>query len=536
MPGPAASSPAGLRPRAVEGVSLAALAAVAGTSTPPGAGAVTVTGVTLDSRAVRPGDLYAALPGARAHGAEFAVRADAAGARAVLTDAAGADRLQADGVGLPALVVPAPRAALGDVSAAVYGHPAERLQLLGVTGTNGKTTTTYLLDAVLRHAGRTTGLIGTVETRVADERVASVRTTPEAPDLHGLLATMLERGVQVCAMEVSSQALAQHRVDGAVVDVAGFTNFSQDHLELHGDMETYLAAKSLLLTPRHSRAAVVVVDDEGTRRAAAGASVPVTTLSADPAAPTDWRVAARTPDRTGTAFELERVADGHRLRLRCPLPGDFNVMNAALAAVMLLASGLEADAVERGLAATGGVPGRMERVEPDDDAGAAGAHPLLVVDYAHTPDAVAAALAALRPQVQPAGRLLVVLAAGGDRDPGKRPGMGAAAVSAADVVVVTDDNPRSEDPAAIRAAVLSGTGGTGGTDVTDGTEVLEVAGRRDAIRRAVALARPGDVLLVAGKGHEPGQEVAGTVHPFDDRDELRAAVLAARTPSAPVSS
>ncbi|HKG48937.1 MAG TPA: UDP-N-acetylmuramoyl-L-alanyl-D-glutamate--2,6-diaminopimelate ligase [Actinomycetales bacterium] len=487
------------------------------TALDPSAVAVQVTGVTLDSRSVRPGDLYAALPGARAHGADFAAAVQASGAVAVVTDLEGARRLVDQGCTLPAVVVADPRAVLGAVSAQVYGSPARDLQLIGVTGTNGKTTTTYLLDAVLRAAGRTTGLVGTVEIRVADQRVPSVRTTPEAPELHGLLAAMRERGVDVCSMEVSSQALAQHRVDGAVYDVAAFTNFSQDHLELHGDMASYLAAKVLLLTPEHSREAVVVIDDEGSRTAAARATVPVTTLSSAAGSDADWYVVDRNPTAAGTDFVLQHAANGQRLALHCPLPGDFNVTNAALAAVVLLRAGLSAREVADGLAAAGGVPGRMEWVGP------AGAGPLAVVDYAHTPRAVAAALAALRPGTT--GRLVVVLGAGGDRDPGKRGPMGAAAALGADVVVVTDDNPRSEDPAAIRAAVLAGAREAA---AGSGAEVLEVPDRREAIRRAVARTGPGDVLLVAGKGHETGQEVAGVLHPFDDRDELRAALADVR--------
>ncbi|MGN6612824.1 MAG: UDP-N-acetylmuramoyl-L-alanyl-D-glutamate--2,6-diaminopimelate ligase, partial [Angustibacter sp.] len=468
------------------------------------AGTTRVTGVTLDSRAIRPGDLYAALPGSRAHGAQFAAAARDLGAVAVLTDAAGRDQLGAADVELPLLLADDPRAVLGSVAAEVYGRPARDLALLGVTGTNGKTTTTFLMDAVLRANGLTTGLIGTVETRVGDERLRSVRTTPEAPDLHALLAAMRERGVQVCSMEVSSQALAQHRVDAAVVEVAGFSNFSRDHLELHGDMETYLAAKELLLTPEHSQRAVVVVDDDGTRTAAARAGVPVTTLSAHADAGTDWVVTGREPRDGGTDFEL-RSRDGRRLDLRCPLPGEFNVMNAALAAVMLLEHGLTEQQVAHGLRHAGGVPGRMERV------GDPATGPLAVVDYAHTPDAVAAALQTLRPAVT--GRLVVVLGAGGDRDPDKRPLMGAAAAQAADVVLITDDNPRSEDPARIRAALLAGV-----EDVPPGdrAEVVEIGSRHDAIRHAVAIAVDGDTVLVAGKGHEAGQEVAGVVHPFDD--------------------
>jgi UDP-N-acetylmuramoyl-L-alanyl-D-glutamate--2,6-diaminopimelate ligase len=343
--------------------------------------------------------------------------------------------------------------------------------------------------------------------------------------MHRLLAVMRERGVQACSMEVSSQALAQHRVDGIVVDVAGFTSFSQDHLELHGDMATYLAAKALLFTPEHSRQAVVVVDDDGGREIARRASVPVRTLSGRPDADADWVVGDRHHDRTGTDFVLRaRRPDGvegvdGELRLRCPLVGDFNVMNTALAAVMLLRTGMSAQTVARGLRRAGGVPGRMEQV------GAAGpASPLAIVDYAHTPDAVGAALAAVRPVTH--GRLVVVLGAGGDRDPSKRYAMGVAAATGADLVLVTDDNPRSEDPAAIRAAVLSGARQAARTS---GAEVVEVGDRAEAIRRAVAVAESGDVLLVAGKGHEQGQEVAGQVHPFDDRDQLRAALAAHRS-------
>jgi UDP-N-acetylmuramoyl-L-alanyl-D-glutamate--2,6-diaminopimelate ligase len=487
--------------------------------------ALVVLGVTLDSRTVATGDLYAALPGAHAHGAQFAEQAQAAGAVVVLTDEVGLTMLRAHGCTLPTFVVPAPRVVLGHVAALVYGTDGadrgQRLSLLGVTGTNGKTTTTYLLDSALRAAGRTTGLVGTVETRVAGERVPSVRTTPEAPEMHRLLAVMRERGVQVCSMEVSSQALAQHRVDGIVVDVAGFTSFSQDHLELHGDMATYLAAKAMLFTPEHSRQAVVVVDDEGGREIARRATVPVVSLSGRPDADADWVVASRTPDRTGTDFVLRPThpspGDGttaDELHLRCPLLGDFNVMNTALAAVMLLGWGMSPAAVVRGLRHAGGVPGRMEQV------GAAGpGSPLALVDYAHTPVAVAAALRSLRAAAH--GRLLVVLGAGGDRDPGKRTAMGAAAAATSDIVLVTDDNPRTEEPAAIRAALLAGAREAARTS---GAQVVEVPDRGQAIRRAVAMAGPGDVLLVAGKGHEQGQEVAGHVHPFDDREQLRAAL------------
>ncbi|NIZ93666.1 UDP-N-acetylmuramoyl-L-alanyl-D-glutamate--2,6-diaminopimelate ligase [Kineococcus rubinsiae] len=487
--------------------------------------ALPVTGATLDSRRVAPGDLYAALPGAHAHGAAFAAQAAAAGAVVALTDPAGAERVAA--AGLPALVVADPRAVLGDLAAAVHGHPGRALTTVGITGTNGKTTTAYLLEAVLSGAGWTTGLLGTVETRIAGRRVPSVRTTPEAPDLHALLARMVEAGVRGCALEVSSHALALHRVDGLVVDVAVFTNLSQDHLDFHGSLEEYFQAKALLFTPRHARAGVVAVDTEWGRRLAAQASVPVTTVRTVDGPPpsandADVVVTGVRPGRSGSTFTLAprpggalaELLDGP-LELTAALPGAFNVANAALAAVAALLAGVGPQAVRAGLAAAPGVPGRMERVGRAED------EPLVVVDYAHTPDALERVLETLRPST--AGRLVAVLGAGGDRDRAKRPVMGEVAARLADLVVVTDDNPRSEDPAAVRAAVLAGARGSGGA------EVREVADRREAVAAALAAcAGPQDTVLLAGKGHESGQEVAGVTTPFDDREVAAAALHAWR--------
>jgi UDP-N-acetylmuramoyl-L-alanyl-D-glutamate--2,6-diaminopimelate ligase len=370
------------------------------------------------------------------------------------------------------------------------GTPARELLTLGVTGTNGKTTTTYLLDAALRALGRVTGMIGTVETRIADTAFASVRTTPEAPDLHGLLAVMVERAATVCSMEVSSQALAQHRVDGVVFDVAGFTSFSQDHLELHGDMATYLAAKALLFTPEHSRHGVVVVDDDGGRAIAERSSVPVTTVSGRRDAGADWTVVERSPAAATTAFVLQH-RDGRRLALRCPLPGDFNVLNTALAAVLLLTAGQREDDVVTGLSRAGGVPGRMETVSAGSASG-----PLAVVDYAHTPRAVGGGAAGVARQL---GRWSARRRPGCRRRPrpGKRHGMGAAAAANADVVVVTDDNPRSEPPADIRAAVLAGAREAARAS---GAQVVEVADRAAAIRHGVELAGPATCCSSLARG------------------------------------
>lgn len=489
------------RPTRVRPHALADLATRLGVPAPRGAEGVAVTGLTLSTDRVRPGDLYAALPGTRAHGAAYADRAVAAGAVAVLTDPAGSD--QASATGVPVLVVESPRAVLGDLAAHLHDQPATALTLLAVTGTQGKTTTTRLAESGLAAAGVPAAVIGTVGTRIGGVDVKTSLTTPEAPDLHALFAVMREREVAVCAMEVSSHALVLGRVDGVVFDVAAFTNLGRDHLDFHADVEEYFAAKASLFTPERARRGLVNVDDEHGRRLLAEARIPMATFSAS-GAEADWR-----------AVDVRLRADGADFTVRgphgdlpagVPLAGDFNVANALCAIAAAGEAGLDAAAVARGIAGSAGVPGRLESVD-------AGQGFTAIVDYAHKPDAVEAALAALRPVT--AGRLIVVLGAGGDRDHGKRPIMGEIAARLADVLVVTDDNPRSEDPAAIRAAILAG------VPAGAPAEVWEVGGRREAIARAVAAAGPGDTLLVAGKGHETGQEVAGVVHPFDDRAVLR---------------
>ena len=458
-------------------------------------GSTTVTGCTLDSRAVRPGDLYAALPGARAHGADFASSAVAAGAVAVLTDERGAAALAAHD--LPVLVADDPRQVLGAVARWVHDDPAAGMVLVGVTGTNGKTTTAFLVEAGLRAAGHRTGLMGTVLTRIGDDVVPSVRTTPEAPDVQALLAAMRERGTTAVAMEVSSHALSLGRVDDVRFDVAAFTNLSQDHLDFHGSMEEYEAAKASLFTPARSRTGVVDVDDPAGRRIVRRGGLPFVTVGED----ADW-----------SAREVDLRPEGSRFRLRGPdvdvrasvrLPGAFNTANAVTAIACLVTAGVPvADAV-RGVAECPGVPGRMERVD-------AGQPFLALVDYAHTPDAVSRLVQAARGLTR--GRVLVVLGCGGDRDRAKRPLMGAAAAEA-DLAVLTSDNPRGEDPLAILAEMAAGA-----------PDAVCEPDRRAAIVRAVREAAPGDVVLVAGKGHETGQEAGGVVTPFDDREVLREAV------------
>lgn len=458
-----------------------------------------VTGVSLSSQRIRPGDLYAALPGARAHGVDFAVTAVEAGAVAVLTDPDGAARAD---LPVPVLVVDRPRAVLGRLAARIYGDPAESMRMIGVTGTQGKTTTTRLLESGLTHQGERAAVIGTVGTRVAGEDVKTALTTPEAPDLHGLFAMMRERGVTTCAMEVSSHALVMGRVDGVVFDVAVFLNLGRDHLDFHADVEDYYRAKASLFTPERARRALVNVDDEHGRRLAGESTIPVRTFSVGGDA--DWRATDVVLRPDGSSF-VATGPGGVRVDAGCPLPGAFNVSNTLAGIAAAAEAGLDPAQVAAGIAAGAGVPGRLERVEAGQDF-------LVVVDYAHKPDAVEAAIGALRPLTE--GRVIVVLGAGGDRDPGKRPIMAALAADLADVLVVTDDNPRTEDPAAIRAAMLAGVSGAR-------AEVLEVGDRRAAIRAALDRAAPGDVVLIAGKGHETGQEIDGVVHPFDDREVAR---------------
>ncbi|MBE3075786.1 MAG: UDP-N-acetylmuramoyl-L-alanyl-D-glutamate--2,6-diaminopimelate ligase [Actinobacteria bacterium] len=490
---------------------------------------VVVTGVTLDSRAVRPGDLYAALPGAHLHGADFVAGAIALGAVAILTDQHGAARLALNEIPVPVLVVPDPRAILGGVAARVYGRASEELTMLGITGTNGKTTTAYLVDSALRALGRVTGLIGTVETRIGQDRIKSVRTTPESADLHALFAVMLERGVDTCTMEVSSHALTLHRVDGVRYDVVAFTNLSQDHLDFHGSMESYYLSKASMFTPERAVRGVVCVDDEWGRRLVRESGVPVVSVSSRQYVMADWQIHPAGPG--GSAFEL--VGEGQRLSLRSALPGDFNQVNTAVAALVLMAAGYAGQAVGLALAADPHVPGRMERVLAHDvgsvetvasvEIPVQSRMPLAVVDFAHTPDAVAAALKALRHNTS--GSLIAVLGAGGDRDSGKREAIGAAAAAYADFVVVTDDNPRSEDPADIRAAVMRGALAHDRSALRPPGRIVEIGGRGQAIRAAVARSGVGDTVVVLGKGHESGQEIAGVVHPFEDRAELRAALI-----------
>jgi UDP-N-acetylmuramoyl-L-alanyl-D-glutamate--2,6-diaminopimelate ligase len=460
---------------------------------------VVLHGVTHDSRAIRPGDLYAALPGAHAHGARFAAAAVAAGAVAVLTDPAGA--ALAGPLGVPTLITADPRCDLAGVADWLYGRPSRRLTLLGVTGTNGKTTSAFLLDAGLRAAGHRTGLLGTVETRIGAERLGSVRTTPESADLQALFAVMVERGITAAAMEVSSHALAQHRVDGLRFAGALFTNLTQDHLDFHPTMRDYFEAKASLFTPDRTAVAVVGTDGEWGRELAARTPGSVT-FALDRLA--DWTVVDLDARPDGSTF-VARGPDGVAVPVRVRLPGRFNVANALGALALLVQVGVAPSDAAAGIGALTGVPGRMERVD-------VGQPFLALVDYAHTPDAVETLLGAVRELAT--GRVIVVLGCGGDRDRAKRPLMGSAAARLADLAFLTNDNPRSEDPDAILAQMTAGVSRAG--TVAPG-KVVVIPDRSAAIAAAVAEAGPGDAVVVAGKGHESGQEQNGTVTPFDDR-------------------
>ncbi|HEY7857814.1 MAG TPA: UDP-N-acetylmuramoyl-L-alanyl-D-glutamate--2,6-diaminopimelate ligase [Candidatus Nanopelagicales bacterium] len=481
-----------------------------------GVAGLVVTGVTHDSDAVLPGDLFVALPGALTHGARFAAGAAARGAVTILTDPQGA--VLAGDCALPLVVVEEPRDRMGQVAARTYGHPGDRLLLVGVTGTNGKTTVTYLLESALRAAGHLTGVIGTVGTRIDGEHLPTARTTPEATDVHALLALMVERGVTAVAMEVSSHALVLGRVDGLVFDSAVFTNLSHDHLDFHRDMADYYAAKATLFTAHRARAGIVCVDDDWGRRLHQESEVPITSYATTPDAGADWTILDVVPTSSGSTLRVRgpQVAD---LTVSVRLPGDFNATNALGALACAVSTGVDPEVAAAGIGRCTSVPGRMQAV-PDPDADRA---VLALVDYAHTPAAVSRAIAAARWATR--GRVLVVLGCGGDRDRAKRPEMGRAASELADLVIVTDDNPRSEDPAVIRAAVLQGASARSHSAAT----VLEIGDRRQAIQRAVTEAGSGDVVLVLGKGHEQGQDVAGVVHPFDDGVELAAALRGPRS-------
>jgi UDP-N-acetylmuramoyl-L-alanyl-D-glutamate--2,6-diaminopimelate ligase len=462
---------------------------------------VEVSSVVHDSREARAGSLFCCIRGSTADGHAFAPAAVAAGAVALLVE----DWVPLD---VPQARVSSVRAVLGPLAARFFGSPSQAMRVLGVTGTNGKTTTTYLLESIARAAGDRTGVIGTVSARIGDHALPALHTTPEATELQSVLAAMRDDDVATVAMEVSSHALDQHRVDATAFSAACFTNLSHDHLDYHGSPDAYFDAKARLFTPAFTRrAAVHVADAHGSRlaqQAAAQGLVVARFAVEDPAAEVGARGVELLPD--GTAFEL--VACGREpVRVRIGLVGSFNVVNALAAAATALLAGFDLDAVVAGLERPVVVPGRMERIDAGQDF-------TVLVDYAHTPDALGNALGAARDLAAPDARVITVFGCGGDRDRAKRPLMGEIAARLADRTYVTTDNSRSEDPAAIIGEILAG--------FPAGADVVTVLDRRAAIRDAITDARAGDVVVVAGKGHETGQTAGGRTTPFDDRLVARA--------------
>ncbi len=459
-----------------------------------------VTSLAYDGRSVQPGALFFCVRGFTRDGHDFAPEAIANGAVALVVD-------HPLGLGVPEVQVDDVRAAMAPVAARFHGDPSARLDVVGITGTSGKTTTSFLVRELLEGAGRRTALLGTVKSVVAGREGTLARTTPEAVDLQAAFAEMADGGDAACAMEVSSHALELHRADAIHWAVAVFTNLSQDHLDFHPTMEEYFLAKRRLFEAG-PRVGIVNVDDAWGARLAA--EMDVTTVSVEGDA--DVRAVDVRPGLEGTDFAVVDRG-GTRLDLRSPLRGRFNVANALAAVVVARALGVDDAAIASALRTAAPVPGRLEPVEE-------GQGFAVLVDYAHKPGALESVLDAARDLTR--GRVIVVFGAGGDRDRGKRPIMGEVAGRLADEVVITSDNPRSEDPDAIVAEIVAGVGRR---------DVRVEPDRRAAIELAVSLARDGDVLLVAGKGHEQGQELAGGRKiPFDDvavaREALRARVVA----------
>jgi UDP-N-acetylmuramoyl-L-alanyl-D-glutamate--2,6-diaminopimelate ligase len=439
-----------------------------------GSPAIEVRDLAYDARAVTPGALFFAVPGEHADGHDFAAAAVEAGAAAVVVER----ELE---LPVPQIVVADSRAAMAPAADVFFGEPTRELEIVGVTGTSGKTTTSFLLFAILAAAGRRPGLLGTVEARVGGERRGVVRTTPEAIDLQRLFREMLDAGDRSCAMEASSHASVLHRLDRVRFAVLVFTNLSHDHLDFHGDLESYFAAKRRLFFVEPRPLAVVNVGDEY-----------------------GLRLAHELPDAIGFSVDDASALAGIDLKLR----GRFNLENALAALYAARALGIGDDAIKRGLESVRGVPGRFESVD-------VGQPFHVIVDYAHKPDALANVLRAAR-ELADGNRVIVVVGAGGDRDRAKRAPMGRLASELADLAIVTSDNPRSEDPDAIAAEIMTGANGAAEVELDRGA----------AIARAVGLARAGDVVLIAGKGAEQGQEFADRTVPFDDREAAKEALRA----------
>ena len=462
---------------------------------------VNVTGISQSSNEISTGDLFIALPGEKFHGAQFAADAVERGAVAVLTDLTGAAMV----TGVPVLVVENPRRAAGVISAWFYEEPMRDLYSVGVTGTNGKTTVTTLLHQIMQAAGRESGLIGTVESRIGSEVLLSKRTTPESAELQGLIATMRERHMRNLVMEVSSHAITLERIRGSHFAVVGFTNLSQDHLDFHKSMEEYFLAKAKLFTFEYADLAVINIDDVYGARLAAMTELPIMSLSRTNTKAT-WHFASITRDYVGAAIAI-RGSGGILIEGKTILQGGFNYDNLLMAVAIATESGIDPIDIAAILPQLTGAVGRLEAVR-------LGQNFTALVDYAHSPDAVARVLETAHEITT--GSVIAVLGCGGDRDASKRSLMGLALRDGADIAIYTSDNPRSEKPEDILVQMVLD------IDVQEPNEVI--TDRKAAIRAAVNHAAAGDVVIVLGKGHEKGQEISGVIYPFDDRIELARAI------------
>jgi UDP-N-acetylmuramoyl-L-alanyl-D-glutamate--2,6-diaminopimelate ligase len=498
-----------LRPEHPSARSLAGLAADFGLDHRGALDGIDITGITLRTTEVQPGDLFVGIHGAHQHGATFADKAKERGAVALLTDDEGA-KLAADS-GLPIVIVDSPRGALGAVSAWVYQTADHPPLLLGVTGTNGKTSVAYLLEAILKQLGLVTGLSSTAERHIGSLNVVSRLTTPEASEMHALLARMRESQVRAAAIEVSAQALSSNRIDGILFDVVAFTNLSHDHLDDYADLDEYFAAKLRFFEPEHGRRGVVSLDSPWGQRVVDGSRIPVTTISTTPGVVGEWNVEILEEHAAYTQFRLTGP-EGKSLTTKVPLIGWHMAANAALSIVMLVEAGFELEAIGHALrdGIVAYLPGRTERVSGDTG-------PSVYVDFGHSPDAFLNTLAAVR-KITP-GNLIMVFGADGDRDATKRHEMGRVASEGSDILVITDHHPRFEDPQSIRSTLIEGA-----ALAEHQAELHEVAQPEQAIRFAVSLAGPGDSILWAGPGHQDYRDIRGVRTPYSARQEARDAL------------
>jgi UDP-N-acetylmuramoyl-L-alanyl-D-glutamate--2,6-diaminopimelate ligase len=462
---------------------------------------IEISGITHNDSQVEPGDLFIAMPGANRHGAEFAGQAVKSGAVAVLTDAKGAELVS----GVPVLVVADPRRVAGHVAALLYNEPMRDLASIGITGTNGKTTVSTLIYQIFEATDRECGLIGTIETRIGKDAAESARTTPEATDLQAISAVMRERHMRHLVMEVSSHAMVLHRMQGAHFAFVGFTNLSQDHLDFHGDLESYFAAKAKLFTHDFADQAVINIDSQYGARLASSTELPVISLSRLNTQAT-WHFTEIGASGKQVHFKI-RGSGGILIESFTKLRGGYNLDNLLMAVAIAVESGVDPIDIAAALPSLSGAAGRLEEVSVGQSFSA-------LVDYAHTPDAVTNALQSIREFTT--GRVIAVLGCGGDRDATKRPLMGQALIKGCDIAVFTSDNPRSEDPSAILKEMV------GSSKVSEPARVIE--DRKSAIEYAVSLAKDGDTVAILGKGHELGQEINGKKLDFDDRKVLAQAI------------